>query len=118
MRKQLTCPQCGAAITDEKCPYCGAVFYDFSTITLQEPCYIRIKAKAGDENFLITARVLPLEMNVTVRPIYIEAKEWYGVIVSPQRISHEEGEIEMKFQMLTDMNSKTGGLYRIEKTGT
>lgn len=38
-----TCPQCGAAITEEKCPYCGTLFYDFACIDLKEPFWIKIK---------------------------------------------------------------------------
>lgn len=109
--KKLNCPQCGAAITDEKCPYCGAVFYDFSTITLNEPCYIRIKARSGDKEFLLRAKVMPREMNVTVRPCYSEAVEWNGTIVRPRRITHEDCEIEMRFQMVENIGEE---LYKIE----
>lgn len=113
MRK-LDCPQCGAAITDEKCPYCGAVFYDFSAITLNEPCYIKIKARSGDKEFLLRAKVLPRVMNITVRPHYIEAMEWDGTIVRPRRISHDEGQIEMRFDIVEDIGEK---LYEVEKLG-
>ena len=109
--KKLDCPQCGAAITDEKCPYCGAVFYDFSAITLNEPCYIKIKARSGDKEFLLRAKVMPREMNVTVRPCYIEAAEWDGAIVRPRRITHNEGEIEMRFQIVENIGEK---LYEVE----
>lgn len=109
--KKLDCPQCGAAITDEKCPYCGAVFYDFSAITLNEPCYIKIKARSGDKEFLLRAKVIPRVMSVTVRPCYAEAKEWNGTIVVPRRLTHEEGEIEMEFQMVEDIGEK---LYEVE----
>lgn len=37
------CPQCGAAITEEKCPYCGTLFYDFACIDIQKPFWIKIK---------------------------------------------------------------------------
>ena len=109
--KRQDCPQCGAAITDEKCPYCGAVFYDFSAITLNEPCYIKIKARGGDKDFLIRTKVIPRVMNVTVRPCYVEAMEWYGTIVRPRRLTHLEGEIEMQFEMVEDIG---GELYKLE----
>lgn len=108
--KKLDCPQCGAAITDEKCPYCGAVFYDFSAITLNEPCYIKIKARSGDKEFLLRAKVIPREMNVTVRPCYAEAVEWNGGLIQ-SRLTHSEGEIEMRFDMVEDI---VGELYKIE----
>lgn len=43
MREQLTCPQCGAPITGTECKFCGAIFYDFSTLSMDKPCYIRLK---------------------------------------------------------------------------
>ena len=103
MRKKLDCPQCGAAITDEKCPYCGAVFYDFSTLTLNEPCYIKIKVNMdGDKEVLMRAKVLPQAMTMSVRPCYTEAVEWHGTIDDciPRRITHNEGEIEMRFYVV------------------
>lgn len=109
--KKLDCPQCGAAITDEKCPYCGAVFYDFSAIILNEPCYIKIKAGANDKEFLLRAKVIPRVMNVMVRPCYIEAMEWGGTIVRPRRISHNECKIEMRFDLVEDIGEK---LYEVE----
>lgn len=89
--KNLTCPQCGAVITDETCPYCGAVFYDFSAITLNAPCYIKIKAQDHDKEFLLRAKVIPREMNVSVFP--------------------DDCEIEMRFHIVKDINDV---LYTIE----
>lgn len=43
MREQLTCPQCGAPITGTECKFCGATFYDFSTLSMDKPCYIKLK---------------------------------------------------------------------------
>ena len=40
---KLNCPNCGAPITAEKCPYCGTLFYDFSTIDVGQPTYLKIK---------------------------------------------------------------------------
>lgn len=37
------CPQCGAAITDEKCPFCGVLFFDFGCIDIDKPFYMKIK---------------------------------------------------------------------------
>lgn len=65
MRKELNCPNCGSAITAEKCPYCGAVFYDFTAIKVNEPCYVKIKY--GDE--VLMAEVIASEMRVTITPV-------------------------------------------------
>lgn len=43
MKPQNNCPSCGAAIVDEKCPYCGILFYDFATMELDKPFYIKFK---------------------------------------------------------------------------
>lgn len=65
MRKELNCPNCGSAITQEKCPYCGAVFYDFTAIDVNEPCYVKIKY--GDD--VLMAEVIVSEMRVTIEPV-------------------------------------------------
>lgn len=39
----LTCPQCGAPITDEKCEYCGVIFYDFACVECNKPFYLKVK---------------------------------------------------------------------------
>lgn len=39
----LTCPQCGAPITDERCEYCGVIFYDFACVECNKPFYLKIK---------------------------------------------------------------------------
>lgn len=43
MKKQNNCPNCGAAITEEKCPYCGVLFYDFAAMELNKPFYIKFR---------------------------------------------------------------------------
>lgn len=68
MRKELNCPNCGSAITAEKCPYCGAVFYDFTAIKVNdvnEPCYVKIKY--GD--CVLMAEVIVSDMRVTIEPV-------------------------------------------------
>lgn len=37
------CPNCGAPIIGFKCKYCGAVFYDFASLSLDTPIFLRIK---------------------------------------------------------------------------
>ena len=43
MKKQNNCPNCGAAITEEKCPYCGVLFYDFAAMEMDKPFYIKFR---------------------------------------------------------------------------
>ena len=43
MADKKICPQCGAAITEERCPFCGIVFFDFACVDMNEPFFIKIK---------------------------------------------------------------------------
>ena len=63
MREQLNCPNCGAVIVSEKCAYCGTVFYDFSTIDMDKPCYIKIKYQ--NAIVMIKAKARHSELNIT-----------------------------------------------------
>ena len=40
MKKRYNCPNCGAPISNTECPYCGTVFYDFTSISDEDPSYI------------------------------------------------------------------------------
>lgn len=40
---EFNCPNCGAAISGDKCRYCGTVFYDFASIDLDRPQYVKIR---------------------------------------------------------------------------
>lgn len=44
LKQQNNCPNCGAAITEEKCPYCGVLFYDFAAMELDKPFYIKFRS--------------------------------------------------------------------------
>lgn len=86
MRKELNCPNCGSAITAEKCPYCGAVFYDFTAIKVNdvnEPCYVKIKY--GDE--VLMAEVIVSEMRVTIEPVQ---SYWNNAFDEVQVIRHRD----------------------------
>lgn len=37
------CPNCGAPIEQDICPYCGTMIWDFATIELNEPRWVKIK---------------------------------------------------------------------------
>lgn len=56
----FNCPNCGAPITDEKCPYCGTVFYDFTTLDLDETSYVKFKYKG--KIFVCQARFTSIEI--------------------------------------------------------
>lgn len=62
MREQTNCPNCGAPIVSEKCAYCGTLFYDFSTIDMDKPCYIKIKYQ--NAIVMVKAKVRHSELNM------------------------------------------------------
>ena len=59
---QNNCPNCGSAITTEKCPYCGTLFYDFAAMDTDKPFYIKIK----DNNRIIRCKVNLLDFHKRV----------------------------------------------------
>lgn len=63
MREQLNCPNCGAPVTSEKCAYCGTLFYDFSVIDVDKPCYLKIKYQ--NAIIMVQAKVTHSELNMT-----------------------------------------------------
>lgn len=76
MREQLNCPNCGAPITSEKCEYCGTLFYDFSTIDVDKPCYLKIKYQ--NAIVMVKAKVRHSELNMTT-----ESQTAYDAFGSP-----------------------------------
>ena len=76
--KGRNCPNCGAVLDERniKCQYCGALYYDLSTIPVDEPFILTIK----DGNRLITARTW-------LRSVTLETSRMY----TPMTISVEIG---------------------------
>lgn len=42
-KKMTNCPNCGAPISGDACQYCGTVIWDFATIELGKPQWIKVK---------------------------------------------------------------------------
>ena len=70
MRDILNCPNCGAPITSEQCPYCGTLFYDFSAIEIDKPCFLKIKW--GNDIMLVKAiaRNIDISLNSDTVKMY------------------------------------------------
>ena len=55
------CPNCGAPIKDDVCTYCGTLIYDFATIDLNQPRWVKLKLN----NKIVTVRAMLTNMKVT-----------------------------------------------------
>lgn len=91
----LTCPQCGAPITDEKCEYCGVIFYDFACVECNKPFYLKIK---HDDQIRIY-KVLMDDARVTTTmdnaPVFYADNIKYSSIVAPETV-----DIDLHFHMV------------------
>lgn len=62
MREVLNCPNCGAPIAGDRCPYCGTVFYDFASIDMDKPSYIKMRLNGHVVMFKGILRNVDIEM--------------------------------------------------------
>lgn len=46
------CPNCGAPVVSNKCDYCGTYIFDFSQISMGEPCWISVDLGDGNKRLL------------------------------------------------------------------
>ena len=46
------CPNCGAPVVSNKCDYCGTYIFDFSQISMGEPCWISVDLGDGSKKLL------------------------------------------------------------------
>ena len=77
MKDKLNCPNCGAPLDGEKCFYCGTTFYDFASLEIGTPCYIRLKF--GDTK--ITLKAIPDVASVNIQHNYSSAYDARGTEV-------------------------------------
>lgn len=92
----LNCPNCGAPISSEKCPYCGTVFYDFSTIELNQPAYIKIK----HDGEIILCKAILRECRFALRNDYSDWQPLGGNVCHV--ITGQQAEIDMNFSVVYD----------------
>lgn len=70
------CPNCGAPISGSICEYCGTIFYDFSVIDVDKPCWITVR----HGNSLLRAKVYIGSLSATVeQEPYLECMKMNGV---------------------------------------
>ena len=71
------CPNCGAPIQADVCPYCGTVFYDFASIDMDAPCYVKLKVNGN----IIQARVYVSALDVSTHPVIMSGRTITGEMV-------------------------------------
>ena len=94
-RKMNNCPNCGAPISGDKCPYCGTIIWDFATIDMEAPHWIKIKMK----NEIRWVRVHFTGMHIE----YQDTAKFYAdneYIIFPR--SPDEAEFMAKFKVVPD----------------
>ena len=94
MNENLNCPNCGAPVSGEICSYCGTVIYDFATINMDKPTYIKLK-KDGN---LFIFKALLTELSVEYR---YDQMELYGDDRILDVVRVPEFDITAKFSGLT-----------------
>ena len=99
MREKLNCPNCGAPITGEKCEYCGTLFYDFASIELYKPSYIRIKYNGK----LIIFKALPTCINMTQEYPSMRCLETSSTLKYSQ-LNYPSMKMNVEFQAMPDEN--------------
>lgn len=58
--KGRNCPNCGAPLDNEKikCPYCGTLYYDLSTIPMNQPFFLSLNVGSEECPKIITSRAI------------------------------------------------------------
>lgn len=61
------CPNCGGVLAEKdgylNCKYCGTTIYDFATLDVEKPFYMRVKTRQGV--ILSKVRCVTAEMQMT-----------------------------------------------------
>lgn len=98
MDKQ-NCPNCGAIISEEKCPYCGTLFYDFSTISMDKPCFIKVRIGNKIMRLLVRPQSFTIEQSCDTHVYYADNK---AVHYMPSELH----QLSLDFMVLPHENDK------------
>ena len=88
------CPNCGAPIENDICPYCGTLIWDFATIDLHKPRWIKVEY-AG-KIMMVRAMLTTLTMNMN-QPIITTFADQKLIWAEVPR-----NEIDMHFVVMPD----------------
>ena len=56
------CPNCGSPVVLDKCEYCGTTFYDFASLEIGKPAYIKIRYNG--QPFIAKAILETMSINI------------------------------------------------------
>ena len=98
MREKLNCPNCGAPITGVECEYCGTLFYDFASIDLDKPTYLKIKW--NDQ--IITCKAVMRSFNIELTNETIDCYSGKGYAV--KFVTTRNATCDVEFDLLPDEN--------------
>lgn len=79
MIERTNCPNCGGPIESEKCKYCGTMFYDFSAIEIDKPCYLKIK----HGNMIMTVKAVAKNVECNMSTDTVDAVDAIGCKMLP-----------------------------------
>lgn len=100
MREVLNCPNCGAPIAGDRCPYCGTVFYDFASIDMDKPSYIKMRLNGH----VVIFKAVLQNVETTITPCSYYAD---NAIVT----THGDMSVSVDFAVIPD----NGVLYKVVK---
>lgn len=93
--KNNICPNCGGAITSEKCQYCGTLFFDFACLDLEKPFYIKIKHQNQIKRCKVKLTSFITKLNSNDDVCYCDNTPYYIY-------RNTEETIAMEFQVVPD----------------
>lgn len=92
------CPNCGAPMNMNECGYCGTMLLNLVDIDVQDrkPVYLKIRQNGK----IICAKTFLYEMNVSLRPQYLEFESMD--VRSLKALTENEIEVECIFHGLCE----------------
>lgn len=95
MRDKLNCPNCGAPIVSEQCQYCGTMFYDFSSIEIGKPCFIKIK----HDNNIILVKAMTTHAELSISSDTCDAYDTRGCKITSY-VTNTNMDLSMEFHCI------------------
>ena len=105
MKTITNCLNCGAPLHGDVCKYCGTTYYDFSSMEINKPCYLKIKF--DDKNIIFKAVPTNIDINVNTNSTDILGNN-QNIL---ERISQNTMDINVQLCAVYD---KDGTIFRLE----